>query len=84
MSSELKIGIEGHLSNIIIIYRGGAKTRVDANNQPKVQKVVPKDNRYDHMKQKLFFKNAIEIFNSIPTPKIMENPARVTSQPNLA
>jgi hypothetical protein len=36
------------------------------------------------VKQKLFFKNEIEIFKSIPTLEIMENPPKFTSQPNLA
>jgi hypothetical protein len=84
ISSELKRGIEGQLPKINIITHGGAKTGADADNQPKIQKVVPKDDRYDPVKQKLFLKNAIEIFKSIPTPEIIDNPPEFTSQPNLA
>jgi hypothetical protein len=32
----------------------------------------------------LFFKDAIEIFKSIPNPEIMENSPKVTFQPKLA
>jgi hypothetical protein len=78
------MGIEGKLPNNNIITHGGAKTGADADNHPKIQKVVPKDDRYDHVKQKLLFKNAIEIFKSIPTLEIMENPPKLPSQPNLA
>jgi hypothetical protein len=55
---------------------------VDIHSQPKIQKVIPKDGRYDPMKQKLFFKNAIEIFKSIPIPYVICSPSRVFYQPN--
>jgi hypothetical protein len=35
------------------------------------------------VKQKIFFKNEIEIFKSIPTPEIIDNPPKFFSQPNL-
>jgi hypothetical protein len=82
--SELKRGIEGKLPNINIITHGEEKTGVDTNSQLKIQKVIPKDDRYDHVKQKLFFKNAVEIFKSIPIPEVIENPLRVGFQPNPA
>jgi hypothetical protein len=79
----LKRGFEGKLPNINIITHGGAKTRANANNQPKIHKFVPKDGRYDPMKQTFFFKNAIEIFRSIPTLEIMKNPPKFICIPNL-
>jgi hypothetical protein len=69
ISSELKKKrIEGHLPNINIITHRGEKTGEDTDNQPKIQKTIPKDGKYDPVKQNLFFKNAIEIFKSIPIP----------------
>jgi hypothetical protein len=56
---------------------------MDEKSHPKIQKVVPKDGKYDLVKQNLFFKNAMEIFKSIPTPEIMENHPKVSCQPNL-
>jgi hypothetical protein len=76
--------LKGQLPKINIVTHGGAKTGVDADSQPKIQKVVPKDDRYDPVKQKLFLKNEIEIFKRIPTPQIIDNPPEVASQPNLA
>jgi hypothetical protein len=60
--------IEGQLTNINIIIHGGAKIGADADSQPEIQKIIPKDDRYDPVKQKLFFKNSIEIFKSVPIP----------------
>jgi hypothetical protein len=62
------MGIQGQLPNINIITHGGGKTGADADNQPNIYKIVPKDDRYDPVKQKLFLKNEIEIFKSLPTP----------------
>jgi hypothetical protein len=62
------MGIEGQLPNINIISHEGEKTGADANKQPKIKKAIPKDDMFDPLKQKLFFKNEIEIFKSIPTP----------------
>jgi len=64
----MKRRIEGQLPNIKIITHGGEKIEVDADNQPKIQKETPKDDRYDPLKQIFFFKDVIEIFKSIPTP----------------
>jgi hypothetical protein len=36
-------------------------TGVDADSLPQVQKAVPKGDRYDPLKKKLFFKDAIEV-----------------------
>jgi hypothetical protein len=65
---ELKMGIEGKLPNINIITCRGEKTGADATSQPKIHKAIPKDDRYDLVKQKLIFKNEIEICKIIPTP----------------
>jgi hypothetical protein len=39
---------------------------------------------YDPLKQKMFFKDAIEMFKSIPIPEIVENFPKFTFQPKLA
>jgi hypothetical protein len=39
---------------------------------------------YDPLKQKLFFKDAIEIFKGISPPEIVENPPKVILQPNIS
>jgi hypothetical protein len=39
---------------------------------------------YDPVKQNLFFKDAIEIFKSIPNMEIIANAPKVVSQPNLS
>jgi hypothetical protein len=83
IGSELKNGIKENLPKINIITCGGTKIRVDANSQSKIQKASPKDDKYDPLKQKLFFKDAIEIFKSIPTPKIVDNSPKFTFQPKL-
>jgi hypothetical protein len=36
------------------------------------RKQAPKEDMYDPLKHKLFFKNAIEVFQSIPGPEIEE------------
>jgi hypothetical protein len=59
ISSEIKRGIEGQLTNINISTHGGENTGVDVDNQLNIQKEAPKDDRYDPLKQKLFFKDAI-------------------------
>jgi hypothetical protein len=82
--SELKRGIERQIPNINIISRRGAKIGADAYNQPKIQKVVPKDDMYDPVKKNLFFKDAIEIFKSPPNLEIMKNPRKFACQPNLS
>jgi hypothetical protein len=44
---ELKKGVKGELPKIKIISHGGEKTQADPNNQPKILKVLPKDDRYE-------------------------------------
>jgi hypothetical protein len=63
ISSEIKRIIKGgHLPNINIINRGGVKTGADVDNMPKIQKEACKEYRYEPLKQKIFFKNSIEVF----------------------
>jgi hypothetical protein len=38
------------------------KTGADVDTLPQIQKATPKEDRYDPLKQKLLFKDAIEIF----------------------
>jgi hypothetical protein len=47
------------------------------------RKQVPKEDMYDPLKQKLFFKDAIEVFQSIPGPEIEENPPHPTIYPKI-
>jgi hypothetical protein len=47
-------------------------------------KKSPKDDMYDPLKQKLFFKDAVEIFKDESAPEIRENPPKVTLQPKTA
>jgi hypothetical protein len=80
---ELKREIKGQLPNINIITRGGVNTRADVGDQSKIQKAIPKDVRYDPVKQKLFLKNSIEIFKRIPIPRSIchPNPAQAPTSP---
>jgi hypothetical protein len=39
---------------------------------------------YDPLKHELFFKNSIELFQSIPGPEIEENPPQPTSYPKIS
>jgi hypothetical protein len=52
---ELKMGIEGQPPNINIITHRGENIGANTDSQPNIQKAIPKDDRYDHVKQKLFF-----------------------------
>jgi hypothetical protein len=40
----------------------GLGVDVDNPNQSKIQKVIPEDAKYDPIRQKEFFKNAVEMF----------------------
>jgi hypothetical protein len=44
---------------------------------------MPKEDSYDPLKHKLFFKNALEVFQSIPLPEIEENPPEPTIYPKI-
>jgi hypothetical protein len=44
---------------------------------------VPKEDRYDPLKQKLFFKNEIEVFQSILSLKMEENPPQPIVYPKI-
>jgi hypothetical protein len=72
------------LPNLNIVTRGGAKTGAHADNLPQIQKETLKECRYDALKQKLFFKNAIEVFQNIPIPEIQEKPPQHIVYPNIA
>jgi hypothetical protein len=48
------------------------------------RKQAPKEDMYDPLKQNLFFKYAIEVFQSIPGPEIEEKPPHPTIYPNIA
>jgi hypothetical protein len=76
--------VEGRLPKVDIITHGGEKTREDEDNQPKIHKASPKDDMYDPLKQKIFFKDAVEIFRGEFSPEIRENPPKVTLQPKTA
>jgi hypothetical protein len=39
---------------------------------------------YDPMKQKLFFKNAIEVFKNITIPEMQEKPPQLIVYPNIS
>jgi hypothetical protein len=62
ISSKINRFIRGQIPNLNIVTRGGGKTGVDIDNLPQIQKATLKEDMYDPMKQKLFFKNAIEEF----------------------
>jgi hypothetical protein len=55
---------------INIITRGEAKTRMDEESphQIKIQKVVPKNTKYDPIRLKELFKNVVEIFRQMHSP----------------
>jgi hypothetical protein len=74
ISSEIKRISKGQFPNLNIVTRGGAKTGADVDTLPQIQKETPKGDRYDPLKQKLFFKDAIEVFQNIPSPEMRENP----------
>jgi hypothetical protein len=84
IGSEIKREVKGKLPKINIITHGGEKTGTDVDNLPKIQKEAPKEDMYDPMKQKLFFKYAIEVFQSIPGPEIEENPPHPTIYPKIS
>jgi hypothetical protein len=69
-------------SGISSINHRGEKYGEYANNRPKIQKASPKDNSYDPLKQKLFFKDVVEIFRDESNPYIIKNPPKFTLQPN--
>jgi hypothetical protein len=70
ISLEIKRISKGQFPNLNIVTRGGAKKRVDVDTLPQIQKETPKGDRYDPLKQKLFFKDAIEVFQNIPSPEM--------------
>jgi hypothetical protein len=70
INSEIKRVIIGKFPNLNIVTQGGAKTGVDVDNLPQIQKETPKEDRHDPIKQKLFFKNSIEVFQNIPGPEM--------------
>jgi hypothetical protein len=45
---------------------------------------VPKEDKYDPLKQKLFFKNSIEVFQNIPSPKMQEKPPQLIFYPKIS
>jgi hypothetical protein len=59
---------EGKIPKINIITCRGEKTWAYADSQPKIEKETPKNDRYDPLKTKLFFKYAIEIFVGVSAP----------------
>jgi hypothetical protein len=61
ISSEIKTVIRGQLPTLNIVTQGGEKTGVDVDNIPQIQKATPKEDIYDPLKQKLLFKNEIEV-----------------------
>jgi hypothetical protein len=62
---EPRVVAEGRGPNINIITRGGENTNIDEEipHQIKIQKVVPENTKYDPIRQKEFFKNAVEYSN---------------------
>ena len=68
---------------INIITQGGSKTDVDTDNMPKIQKKMPKEDMYHPLKQKLFFTNAIEVFESFCGLEMEQNPPHPTIYPNI-
>jgi hypothetical protein len=83
ISSEIKRVIKGKLPNLNIVTRGGEKTGADADNFPQIQKEVPKEDMYDPLKHKLFFKNSIEVFQNIPGPEMQEKPHQPIIYPRI-
>jgi hypothetical protein len=84
ISSEIKRISKGQFPNLNIVTRGGAKTGVDVDTLPQIQKATPKGDRYDPLKKKLFFKDAIEVFQNIPSHEMQENPPQPTVYPKMA
>jgi hypothetical protein len=76
--------LKDNCPNLNIVTRGGARTGADADALPQIQKEVPKGDRYDPLKQKLFFKYAIEAFQSIPSCETQENPPQSVVYPKVA
>jgi hypothetical protein len=76
--------VKGKIPKVDIITHGGGKTGKDADSQPKIQKASVKDDMYDPLKQKLFFKDALEIFIGASTLEIVENPPKFILQPNIS
>jgi hypothetical protein len=74
IGSEIKRISKGQFPKLNIIIRGGEKTGDDVDNLPQIQKATPKGDGYDPLKKKLFFKDSIEVFQNIPSPKMQENP----------
>jgi hypothetical protein len=72
--SEIERVIKGQLPNLNIVIIGGEKTSPDVDNLPQIHKTTTKEGIYDSLKQKLFFKNSIEVFQNIPGPKTQEKP----------
>jgi hypothetical protein len=60
------------------------KTRDNVDALPQIQKARPKGDKYDPLKQKLFFKDAIEVFQSIPSCEMQENPHQSIVYPKVA
>jgi hypothetical protein len=50
IGSEIKRVIKGQLPMININTQGGSKTDVDTDNMPKIQKEMPKEDRYHPLK----------------------------------
>ena len=82
-SSKIKIFIKGQFPNLNIITWGGEKIGADADTLPQIQKATPKYSRYDPLKQKLFFKDAIEVFHNTPSPEMRENHPQLTVYPKM-
>jgi hypothetical protein len=62
IGSEIKRISKGKFLNINIFTQGGARIGFDVDDLPHIQKAIPKEDRYDPLKQKMFFKDAIEAF----------------------
>jgi hypothetical protein len=83
ISSEIKRVIKGEFPNLNIVTRGGEKTGADADTLPQIHKASYKEDMYDPLKQKLFFKYAIEVFQNIPSPKMKKKPPQTMVYPNV-
>jgi hypothetical protein len=80
---EPRFVAEGKEPNINIVTRGGTKTGVDIESphQIKIQKVVPENTKYDPVRKKGFFKDAVEMFRQLSSsamPEVVEP----SSKPN--
>jgi hypothetical protein len=76
--------VKGRLPKVDTITCRGEKTRACENNRPNIQKTTPKDDRYDPLKKKLFFKDAVEIFRGESALEIREKISKVTVQPKTS